>query len=53
MYTLLSGTYKYLTRREEYYVMIIGLDNAGKTVRKWSILLEGTLWQKVVFCTDL
>ncbi|KAG2182277.1 hypothetical protein INT43_007204, partial [Umbelopsis isabellina] len=31
MYTLLSGTYKYLTRREEYYVMIIGLDNAGKT----------------------
>ena len=32
MYTLLSGTYKYLTRREVYYVMIIGLDNAGKTV---------------------
>jgi hypothetical protein len=32
MYTLLSGTWKYLTRREEYYVMIIGLDNAGKTV---------------------
>lgn len=32
MYTLLSGFYNYLTRKEEYYVLIIGLDNAGKTV---------------------
>ncbi|KAI8971738.1 ADP-ribosylation factor family-domain-containing protein [Mycotypha africana] len=31
MYTLLSGLYKHLTRKEEYYVLIIGLDNAGKT----------------------
>ncbi|KAJ1968452.1 ADP-ribosylation factor protein 3 [Dispira parvispora] len=31
MYTLLSGLYKYLTRQEEYYVIILGLDNAGKT----------------------
>ncbi|CDS06932.1 Putative ADP-ribosylation factor like protein1 [Lichtheimia ramosa] len=31
MYTLLSGLYRYLTRKEEYYVLIIGLDNAGKT----------------------
>ncbi|KAL7316997.1 ADP-ribosylation factor protein 3, variant 2 [Mucor circinelloides] len=31
MYTLLSGFYNYLTRKEEYYVLIIGLDNAGKT----------------------
>ncbi|ORY93018.1 ADP-ribosylation factor family-domain-containing protein [Syncephalastrum racemosum] len=31
MYTLLSGFYQYLTRKEEYYVLIIGLDNAGKT----------------------
>ncbi|CEP14333.1 hypothetical protein [Parasitella parasitica] len=31
MYTLLSGFYNYLARKEEYYVLIIGLDNAGKT----------------------
>ncbi|KAI9268084.1 ADP-ribosylation factor family-domain-containing protein [Phascolomyces articulosus] len=31
MYTLLSGLYQHLTRKEEYYVLIIGLDNAGKT----------------------
>ncbi|OZJ03876.1 hypothetical protein BZG36_03962, partial [Bifiguratus adelaidae] len=31
MYTLLSGAYKYLTRQEEYYLIILGLDNAGKT----------------------
>ncbi|KAL9553768.1 hypothetical protein PS6_003783 [Mucor atramentarius] len=31
MYTLLSGFYNYLTQKEEYYVLIIGLDNAGKT----------------------
>ncbi|KAI9361893.1 ADP-ribosylation factor family-domain-containing protein [Pilaira anomala] len=31
MYTLLSGLYHYLTQKEEYYVLIIGLDNAGKT----------------------
>ena len=32
MYTLLSGLYQHITRKEEYYVLIIGLDNAGKTV---------------------
>ncbi|KAJ3364255.1 small GTP-binding protein domain [Allomyces macrogynus ATCC 38327] len=31
MYTLLSGLYRHWTRKEEYYVIIIGLDNAGKT----------------------
>lgn len=31
MYTLLSGWYKYLTQKEEYYVLVLGLDNAGKT----------------------
>ncbi|GBC21350.2 ADP-ribosylation factor-related protein 1-like [Rhizophagus irregularis DAOM 181602=DAOM 197198] len=31
MYTLLSGLHEYLTRREEFYVIILGLDNAGKT----------------------
>ncbi|KAG1469963.1 hypothetical protein G6F56_002955 [Rhizopus delemar] len=31
MYTLLNGFYNYITRKEEFYVLIIGLDNAGKT----------------------
>ena len=31
MYTLLSGLYKYLTEKDEYFVLILGLDNAGKT----------------------
>ncbi|KAG0225242.1 ADP-ribosylation factor protein 3 [Actinomortierella wolfii] len=31
MYTFLSGLYKHLTRKEAYYIVIIGLDNAGKT----------------------
>ncbi|ORZ14663.1 ADP-ribosylation factor family-domain-containing protein [Absidia repens] len=31
MYTLLSGLYHHLTQKEEYNVLIIGLDNAGKT----------------------
>ena len=31
MYTLLSGLYKVLTQKDEYYVLILGLDNAGKT----------------------
>ncbi|KAJ3293525.1 ADP-ribosylation factor protein 3 [Borealophlyctis nickersoniae] len=32
MYTLLSGLYKQYTQKEEFYVIILGLDNAGKTV---------------------
>ncbi|KAJ2666301.1 ADP-ribosylation factor protein 3 [Coemansia sp. RSA 1199] len=31
MYTLVSGAYRYLTRSDEYTVLILGLDNAGKT----------------------
>ncbi|ETE57424.1 hypothetical protein L345_16860, partial [Ophiophagus hannah] len=31
MYTLLSGLYKYMFRRDEYCILILGLDNAGKT----------------------
>lgn len=33
MYTLLSGLYKYVFQKDEYCVLILGLDNAGKTVR--------------------
>ena len=31
MFTLLRGLWKYIFQRDEYYVLIIGLDNAGKT----------------------
>lgn len=31
MYTLLSGLYRALTQKEEFSVLILGLDNAGKT----------------------
>lgn len=36
MYTLLHGFYKYLTQKDEYCVVILGLDNAGKTVMETS-----------------
>lgn len=44
MYTLLSGLYKYIFQRDEYCVLILGLDNAGKTVRAFhfSLCLDGT-----------
>ena len=32
MSTLLSGLYKYMFQKDEYCVLILGLDNAGKTV---------------------
>ncbi|KND02990.1 small GTP-binding protein domain [Spizellomyces punctatus DAOM BR117] len=31
MYTLITGLYKQWTQKEEFYVIILGLDNAGKT----------------------
>jgi ADP-ribosylation factor related protein 1 len=31
MYTLLSGAWKYVFRKDEYFVLILGLDNAGKS----------------------
>jgi len=32
MYTLMHGFYKYMTQKDDYCVVILGLDNAGKTV---------------------
>lgn len=32
MYTLLHGFYKYMVQKDEYCVLILGLDDAGKTV---------------------
>lgn len=31
MYTLMSGLWRYYTSLDQYYVLIVGLDNAGKT----------------------
>lgn len=42
MYTLLSGLYKYMFQRDEYCVLILGLDNAGKTVSAVYHPVEGT-----------
>ncbi len=32
MYTLLSGLWQSWLRKDEYYVLLVGLDDAGKTV---------------------
>lgn len=32
MYTLVHGFYKYMVQKDEFCVLILGLDNAGKTV---------------------
>ena len=32
MFTLLRGLWDYFFRKDEYYIVILGLDNAGKTV---------------------
>lgn len=32
MFTLVHGFYKYITQKEDFYVLLLGLDNAGKTV---------------------
>jgi hypothetical protein len=42
MYHLLSGLYEHLTRKEEFGVLILGLDGAGKTVRASTVPSEGT-----------
>jgi ADP-ribosylation factor related protein 1 len=31
MYTLLSGLYRAVTQKDEFFVLILGLDNAGKS----------------------
>jgi ADP-ribosylation factor related protein 1 len=31
MFTLLSGFYKYVTQKDEYFILILGLDNSGKS----------------------
>lgn len=40
MFTLLHGFYKYLIQKDEYCVLILGLDAAGKTVRLSTMALK-------------
>jgi len=39
MYTLLSGLWRYVFQKDEYFVLILGLDNAGKTVSYVAFIL--------------
>jgi len=39
MYTLLSGLWRYVFQKDEYFVLILGLDNAGKTVSCYFLLV--------------
>ena len=32
MFSLLSGAWQYMFEPREYYILILGIDNAGKTV---------------------
>jgi hypothetical protein len=43
MFGLLSGAYEYLTRKEEYHILIVGIDNAGKSnlLEKLKTLFSG------------
>ncbi|EDL07406.1 ADP-ribosylation factor related protein 1, isoform CRA_a [Mus musculus] len=43
MYTLLSGLYKYMFQKDEYCILILGLDNAGKTVGPCSLTSSHSL----------
>ena len=51
MFSLLRGLWDYFFSREEYYILIIGLHNAGKTVStiKYVVVLRFTFYEPVSF----
>jgi ADP-ribosylation factor related protein 1 len=51
MYHLLKGFHEYLTRKEEFSVIIIGLDGAGKTVRSAQHIASPSLADTLVDST--
>lgn len=51
MFTLMHGFYKYLIQKDEYCVLILGLDDAGKTVSSnQSIIMQYLFAHKIYFC---
>lgn len=40
MFSLFYGLYKYLFKKDEFFVLILGLDNAGKTVSVMCYLVD-------------
>ena len=54
MYSLLSGLVKYVLKKDEYCVLIIGLDNAGKTTLLEQVnLFSVTLFSVTLFSVTL
>ncbi|CAB3982638.1 ADP-ribosylation factor-related 1 [Paramuricea clavata] len=53
MFTLLSGLWRYMFQKEEYYILILGLDNVGKTTlleqikRKFNSDYRGIPFEKI------
>jgi len=53
MYTLFHGLYKYLTQKDEFWVLILGLDNAGKTVTNYLVVNSETVSVTYWLLSDL
>jgi len=53
MYTLFHGLYKYLTQKYEFWVLILGLDNAGKTVTNYLVVNSETVSVTYWLLSDL
>ena len=49
MYTLLSGLWKYAFQKDEFFILILGLDNAGKTVSFVNLVIKKVVFY---FCSD-
>ena len=49
MFALLSGLWKYLFQKDEYCILILGLDNAGKSV-SWAGFIFGLTITCVSLC---
>lgn len=56
MYTLMHGFWKYVTQKDEYFVLILGLDNAGKTASlisfPWASPLNQVHLERLLSSTD-
>lgn len=49
MYTLVHGFYKYLKQKDEYCVLILGLDAAGKSVNLKKLLGYVNKFNLIIF----